>query len=399
VSNPSPYRIPIVDLRAQFRAIRDEVRQVVDAVNESQQFILGPVVKDFEEQLAAYLRCSFAVGVGSGSDALLLALMALGVGSGDLVITTPFTFFSTVSSITRLGAKPLFVDIDAESFLISADGVRRLLEARARMHDGRAIDVNTGLAIRALLPVHLFGQVCAMNELTALARDYNLAIVEDVAQACGARLSIDGATKFAGAIGALGCFSFFPSKNLGGFGDGGLVSANDGELADRLRMLRMHGERIKYHHEVTGINSRLDSLQAAVLSVKLRHLENWCEERMRRAAAYHELFHQSRPVNAGVIRIPAKSADKTHVFNNYVIRAQRRDELKRFLAESGIQSEIYYPLPLHLQKCFADLGHREGDFPRAEHTAREVLALPLYPELSAAQQEEIVGTIEAFYRG
>ena len=398
MSNPASYRIPIVDLRAQYRAIRDEVRQVVDAVNESQQFILGPAVKDFEEQMAAYLRCNFAVGVASGSDALLVALMALGIGPGDAVITTPFTFFSTVSSITRLGAKPLFVDVDAANCLISADGVRQLLDARARMRDGQAVDVKTGLAIRALLPVHLFGRICEMNELTALAREYNFAIVEDVAQACGARMSVDGQSKFAGAIGALGCFSFFPSKNLGGFGDGGLVSANDRELADRLRILRMHGERVKYHHEVTGINSRLDSLQAAVLSVKLKYLENWCGERIGRAAAYHELFNQSRAVNSGVIHIPTKSADNTHVFNNYVIRAQRRDELKQFLAENGIQSEIYYPLPLHLQKCFADLSHREGDFPRAEQAAREVLALPLYPELSAAQQEEIVGAIEAFYR-
>ena len=396
MSNPAPYRIPIVDLRAQYRTIGQEVRQVVDAVNESQQFILGPAVKDFEEQMAAYLGCRFAVGVASGSDALLLALMALGIGPGDAVITTPFTFFSTVSSITRLGAEPLFVDIDG--FLISADNVRQLLAARVRMRDGRAIDTKTGFAIRALLPVHLFGQVCAMNELTALARDYNFAVVEDVAQACGSRMSMDGQSKFAGAIGALGCFSFFPSKNLGGFGDGGLVSAHDSELADRLRMLRMHGERVKYYHEVTGINSRLDSLQAAVLSVKLKYLETWCEQRIRRAAAYHELFKQSRALNTGGIQIPAASADKTHVFNNYVIRAQRRDELKQFLAEHGIQSEIYYPLPLHLQKCFADLGYRESDFPRAEQAAREVLALPLYPELSAAKQEEIVGSIEVFYR-
>ncbi len=397
MSNPLPYRIPIVDLRAQYRALRAEVHQAVDAVNDSQQFILGPAVEDFEEQMAAYLHCSFAVGVASGSDALLLALMALGIGPGDAVITTPFTFFSTVSSITRLGAKPVFSDIDADSFLISADKVRQLLLERAQMRDGRAIDTDTGLAIRALLPVHLFGQVCAMNELTALARDYNLTIVEDVAQACGSRISMDGQSKFAGAIGAFGCFSFFPSKNLGGFGDGGLVSVNDSELADRLRMLRMHGERTKYHHEVTGINSRLDSLQAAVLSVKLKYLEIWCEERIRRAATYHELFKQSRAQNTGATQIPAASADKTHVFNNYVIRAQRRDELKQFLAEHGIQSEIYYPLPLHLQKCFADLGYRDGDFPRAEQAAREVLALPLYPELSAAQQEEIVGTIESFY--
>lgn len=396
MSSPAPYKIPIVDLRAQHRKIRDEVRQAIDAVNDSQQFILGPAVKRFEEQMAAYLSCDSAVGVASGSDALLLALMALGIGPGDAVVTTPFTFFSTISSITRLGAKPLLIDIDADTFLISATGIQRFLGSRCQTRNGLTIDVKTGERVRAILPVHLFGQCCAMSQLTAIARDYNLQIVEDVAQACGARMSIAGESKFAGAIGTLGCFSFFPSKNLGGFGDGGMVTANDRRLADKLRMLRMHGEQTKYHHEVTGINSRLDSLQAAVLTVKQPYLEAWCEQRIQRAGVYHQLLNQNGLLDQ--VTLPSPSNDKAHVFNNYVIRAKRRDQLKQFLAENGIQSEIYYPLPLHLQKCFADLGHRENDFPQAERAAREVLALPLYPELTLTQQEEVVQSIQAFYR-
>jgi dTDP-4-amino-4,6-dideoxygalactose transaminase len=398
VSSPAPYKIPIVDLRSQYRQIRDEVRQAIDEVNESQQFILGPPVKRFEEQIAVYLRCARAVGVASGSDALLLALMALGIGPGDAVITTPFTFFSTVSSIVRLGAKPLFVDIDADTYLLSVDGLGKLLETRGRARDGQTVDVETGLRICALLPVHLFGQCCAMNELTPLARKYHFQIVEDVAQACGARVSVGGEEKFAGTIGSLGCYSFFPSKTLGGFGDGGLVTSDNHELAERIRMLRMHGERAKYHHEEIGINSRLDSLQAAVLSVKQKFLDEWCEQRIQRAETYRKLFEQSDLVGKRIIGIPPLAKDKSHVFNNYVIRAQRRDELKPFLAEHGIQSEIYYPLPLHLQNCFASLGYKPGDFAQAELAASQVLALPLYPELTRQQQELIVDKILAFYR-
>jgi len=398
VSSPAPYKIPIIDLRAQYRQIRDEVRQAIDEVNESQQFILGPAVKRFEKQMAAYLRCTHAVGVASGSDALLLALMALGIGPGDSVITTTFTFFSTVSSIVRLGAKPLFVDIDADTYLLSVDGLGKLLEARGRPRDGQTVDLETGLRIRALLPVHLFGQCCAMNELTALARKYHFQIVEDVAQACGARASVGDKERFAGTIGALGCFSFFPSKTLGGFGDGGLIATHDAEVAEKLEMLRMHGERSKYHHEEIGINSRLDSLQAAVLSVKQKYIEEWCEQRIQRAETYRRLIDESELVGKRLIGIPPLSKDKSHVFNNYVIRATRRDELKQFLAEQGIQSEIYYPLPLHLQNCFASLGYKPGDFPQAERAASQVLALPLYPELTRQQQELIVDKILAFYR-
>ena len=399
MSSPAPFTIPIVDLRAQYLKIRDQVRQAIDEVNESQQFILGPAVKNFEEQMAAYLRCNHAVGVASGSDALLLALMALDVGPGDAVITTPFTFFSTVSSITRLGAAVLFVDIDPGDYLISTKSVEHLLKARGQIGmGGTTLDGKTGLRIKALLPVHLFGQCCAMNDLTSLAQQYRLHIVEDVAQACGARISIAGTTKFAGAIGDLGCFSFFPSKNLGGFGDGGMVSANDRALADNVGMLRRHGERTKYYHEVTGLNSRLDSVQAAVLAIKQPYLESWCEARIQRAQVYHELFSNSGLLGQGLTSVPPSSTDKSHVCNNYVIGAERRDELKQCLAEQGIQTEIYYPLPLHLQNCFAHLGYKRGDFPQAELAATRVLALPLYPELSTAQQEIVVGAIRHFYR-
>jgi dTDP-4-amino-4,6-dideoxygalactose transaminase len=394
------YQIPIVDLRAQYGKISDEVRRAIDEVVESQQFILGPAVKSFEEQMSTYLRCAHAVGVASGSDALLLALMALDIGPGDGVITTPFTFFSTVSSITRLGATPLFVDINPENYLISPAVVERFFTERGRSGTGKAtLDAKTGVRIKALLPVHLFGQTCTMERFAPLAEEYHFHIVEDVAQACGARLTMAGQMKFAGSIGALGCFSFFPSKSLGGFGDGGMVTTNDLALADRVRMLRMHGERTKYHHEVTGLNSRLDSLQATVLSVKLKYLETWCGQRIERAAQYHELFRQSGLLGNGLKDIPPLRADKSHMFNNYVIRAERRNELKQFLAEQGIQSEIYYPLPLHMQKCFAGLGYKQGDFPQAEIAACEVLALPLYPDLTSAQQETVVGTIHEFYRG
>jgi dTDP-4-amino-4,6-dideoxygalactose transaminase len=398
VSNSAPFQIPIVDLRAQYASIREQVRHAIDEVNDSQQFILGPAVSKFEAQMAAYLRCQYTVGVASGSDALLLALMALGIGPGDAVITTPFTFFSTVSSITRLGAKPLFIDIDPDTYLISARGIEELLQQRGPSARGGARDGKTGLRIKALLPVHLFGQCCAMNELTDLARTYGLQIVEDVAQACGARMVVGGTTKFAGTIGDLGCFSFFPSKNLGGSGDGGMVCTHRRELAENVGMLRRHGERTKYFHEITGLNSRLDSLQAAVLAIKQPYLETWCEERIQRAEKYRELFGKTRLLGNGLTKIPQSVTDRSHVFNNYVIGAERRDELKRFLAERGIQTEIYYPLPLHLQNCFAELGYQQGDFSQAELASRHVLALPLYPELTPVQQETVVGAIRDFYR-
>jgi dTDP-4-amino-4,6-dideoxygalactose transaminase len=398
VSSPSSYTIPIIDLRAQYSTVRSEIRRAIDGVLETQQLILGPAVKQFEEKMAGFLQSRFAVAVASGSDALLLALMALDTGPGDAVIVTPFTFFSTVSAITRLGAKPLFVDIDPQSHLASANNVARFLEEHARIKNGTPVDSMTGCAIKALLPVHLFGQCCAMNEFVSIAKNYRLQVVEDVAQACGARTVIDGHTKFAGTIGNLGCFSFFPSKTLGAYGDGGLIATEDEELAAKITMLRMHGESTKYIHQSSGINSRLDSIQAAVLSVKQRYLEDWCEQRIQKAQAYHHLFAASGVIDHGRLGIPALVTDKSHVFNNYVVRAERRDDLKSFLAAEGIQSEIYYPLPLHLQPCFAELGYKKGDFPQAELAASQVLALPIYPELTTEQQEIVVNKIKEFYR-
>ncbi len=394
----SPYKIPIVDLRAQYAEIRGEVRSAIDEVVESQQFILGPAVTRLETQMATYLDCLHAVGVASGSDALLLALMALNIGPGDAVITTPFTFYSTVSSITRLGATPLFLDIDIKDYLLAANAVEQFLAEQGRICDGVTTDSKTGLRVKALLPVHLFGQCAAMNEFVDMARKHQLRIVEDVAQACGARLEVHGEVKFAGTSGDLGCFSFFPSKNLGGFGDAGLVSTDSKSLATQLGMLRTHGEGSKYYHDLTGINSRLDSIQAAVLSIKLKYLEAWCEERIERAEDYHRLFTATRLIGNGIVAIPPRSTDKSHVFNNYVIRTERRDQLKLFLTEHGIQSEIYYPVPLHLQRCFGDLRHQPGDFPQAELAASQVLALPLYPELTADQQETVVDKIQLFFR-
>ena len=398
MSSPSSYKIPIIDLRAQYSTLRSEIRSAIDGVLETQQFILGPAVNRFEDEMVAFLQCRFAVAVASGSDALLLALMALNIGPGDGVVVTPFTFFSTVSAITRLGARPLFVDIDPQSYLVSAKDIERFLQEHARIEDGMPVHSATGFPIKALLPVHLFGQCCATDAFVSIAKNYRLEIVEDVAQACGARTVINGQTKFAGTIGKFGCFSFFPSKTLGAYGDGGLITTDEKQLAAKITMLRMHGESTKYNHQFTGINSRLDSIQAAVLSVKHRRLEEWCEQRIQKAQAYHRLFMASGLVDHGLLGIPALVTDKSHVFNNYVIRAERRDDLKKFLAAEGIQTEIYYPLPLHLQPCFAPLGYKKGDFPQAELAARLVLALPIYPELTTEQQEIVVNKITDFYR-
>ena len=398
MSSLSPYKIPIVDLRAQYSKLRSEIRDAVEGELDTQQFILGPAVKRLEAEMAAFLRCDYTIGVASGSDALLLALMALDIGPGDAVLVTPFTFFSTVSSITRVGAQPLFVDVDAESYLLSVDAVETFLSERGRIQDGQTLDSATGQRFKALLPVHLFGQCCDMGAFVRLANRYRLRIVEDVAQACGARTMINGQATFAGTIGDIGCFSFFPSKTLGGYGDGGLIATHQRELAEKVQMLRMHGERAKYHHEVIGINSRLDSLQAAVLSVKRRYLEQWCEQRIQRAQTYRQFLTHGGLVGNGVLSIPPAAIDKSHIFNNYVIRAERRDDLKLFLDSHGIQSEIYYPLPLHLQACFAGLGYRRGAFPQAELAATQVLALPMYPELTREQQEAVVEKIRAFYQ-
>jgi dTDP-4-amino-4,6-dideoxygalactose transaminase len=374
-------KIPIIDLKAQYKTIHKELQQAIDEVLESQQFILGTAVEKFEADAAAYLGAGRAIGVASGSDALLLALTALGVGPGDSVIVPTFTFVATATAVARLGATPVFADVEPESFLISVKQVEMLLA-----------DKKTAARVKAVIPVHLFGRMCAMKEIAALAKRYRIAVVEDAAQAFGAR---DGG-KAAGTLGDLGCYSFFPTKNLGGLGDGGLVATNDRALADKIKLLRAHGEGAKYRHDVIGVNSRLDAIQAAALAVKLRHVERWCAARRERARHYGELFHQRKLPGRGVRSIP-DAREATHAFNYYVIRTDRRDALKNHLAAAGIQTEIYYPIPLHLQPCFSHLGYRRGDFPVAEKAAEEALALPLYPEITQTQQATVVESIAAFY--
>lgn len=347
--------IPLLDLQAQYSSIRDEVRQAIDRVLESQQFILGPEVEAFEREVADYCGCRHAVGVSSGTDALLVVLMALGIGPGDEVLTPAYSFFATAGAIARLGGRPVFVDIDPETFNIDPAGIESRITPRTR----------------AILPVHLFGQLSDMEEITRIASRYGLPVIEDAAQAIGA----ERAGRRAGAIGDAGCLSFFPSKNLGGAGDGGLVTTNNAELAERLRMLRNHGFRTRYNNELLGGNFRLDAIQAAVLRVKLRHLDRWTEARQRNAAEYREHLGPG-------IGLPAERNGR-HVYNQFVIRHPRRDALMDHLKRQGIGCEVYYPIPLHLQKCLELLGNRAGDFPHSEQAARESLALPIYPELTS----------------
>ncbi len=366
---------PFLDLKAQFSQISEEVLAAIKRVLESQVLILGPELDALERELKDYLQCGFAIGCASGSDALLLALMALDVGPEDEVVTTPFTFVATAGSISRLKARPVFVDIDPDTYNIDA----RKIEA--------AITTRT----RAIIPVHLFGLAGDMQPILEIARKHNLPVIEDAAQAISARYK----DVPVGGLGTCGCFSFFPSKNLGGAGDGGLISTNDAALAERLKMLRVHGSRTKYHYEALGMNSRLDALQAAILRVKLRHLDSWKELRQSNAERYRLLF-QEYGLGYG-IGLPVVPEDRTHVFNQFVIRSRERDELREHLQRSGIPTEIYYPLPLHLQPAFAYLEYRKGDFPEAEAASREVLALPIFPELTGEQQVSIVEAIAEFY--
>ena len=368
-------RFDFLDLRAQFATIRDEVMQSVAQVFESQYFILGPEVKLLEDEVAARLGSKFAIGCASGTDALILSLLSAGIGEVDEVITTPFSFIATAGSIAYVGAKPVFVDIDPVTFNLNPS----LLEA--------AITPKT----RAIMPVHLFGLPADMDPILAIARAHNLVIIEDAAQAIGSRY----AGRFTGTFGEYGCFSFFPSKNLGGAGDGGMITTNDPAIAERLQMLRVHGSKKKYFHEMIGTNSRLHALQAAVLRVKLRHLDAWQQGRQNRADRYRRLF-ESAGLSSFITAPPQPPSKFEHVYNQFTIRSTRRDELKAFLHASGVPSEIYYPLCLHPQKAFAYLGHVPGDFPESEKASREVLSLPVYPELPDAQQDRVVQAIADF---
>jgi dTDP-4-amino-4,6-dideoxygalactose transaminase len=366
-----------LDLRAQFATIHDEVMQAVTRVFESQYFILGPEVKQLEEEVAVKLGAKFAVGCASGTDALILALLAEGIGEGDEVITTPFSFVATAGAIAYVGAKPVFVDIDPVTFNINPALMEAAMTSRTR----------------AILPVHLFGLPADLDPILAIAEKRKLVVVEDAAQAIGAHY----AGKAVGTFGKYGCFSFFPSKNLGGAGDGGLITTDDAKVAERVQMLRVHGSKKKYYHEMIGTNSRLHALQAAVLRVKLRHLDAWQKGRQNRAERYRELFAAAGL--SSVVTVPAQPAAKyEHVYNQFTIRSSRRDELKAFLQSAGVPSEIYYPLCLHLQEAFAYLGYKAGSFPEAEKASREVLSLPVYPELPDALQERVAQAIADFYK-
>ncbi|HTW31715.1 MAG TPA: DegT/DnrJ/EryC1/StrS family aminotransferase [Candidatus Sulfotelmatobacter sp.] len=366
--------VPFLDLKAQFALIREEVVAAITRVMESQQLILGPEVAALEQEIAEATQCRFAIGCASGSDALLLALMACGVGPGDEVVTTPFTFVATAGSIARLGARPVFVDIDSATYNLDPGGVEAAITPRTR----------------AILPVHLFGLPADMDSISEVARRHNLPVIEDAAQAIGARYR----DKPAGSMGQAGCFSFFPSKNLGGAGDGGMIVTNDPSMADRLRLLRQHGSRKKYRYEILGINSRLDALQAAILRVKLKHLPAWALARQHHADRYRALFAELGLQEA--IGLPAAPEGFVHAYNQFVIRTKYRDELRSALRQQGIPTEIYYPSPLHLQPAFANLRYSRGDFPVAEEACAEVLALPVYPELTEHQQRLVVRNIEAF---
>lgn len=369
-------QVPLLDLRGQFGQIRDEVMRALTEVFESQQFILGQVVESFEASLAGYCGAPYAVGVSSGSDALLVSLMAEGIGAGDEVITTPFTFFATAGSIARTGARPVFVDIEPDSFNINPAATESAVSPRTR----------------AILPVHLYGRMCRIEQISSIARRHGLVLIEDAAQAIGAEIG----GRRAGTIGDYGCLSFFPSKNLGGAGDGGAVLTGSAERAELIRRLRNHGAYQRYYHERIGGNFRLDAVQAAVLQVKLKYLDRWIEQRQQNARQYSALLRQSGLVDKGLVVVPEEGEGR-HVFHQYVIRAHDRDRLRDYLRRNGIGCEVYYPLPLHLQKCFAYLGYRPGAFPESERAAQEVLALPMYPELKPEQIEYVVQNICRFY--
>jgi dTDP-4-amino-4,6-dideoxygalactose transaminase len=374
--------VPLLDLKNQYQTIKDEILQTVEAVFESQYFILGPKVETLEKEIAAYCSTKHSLGVSSGTDALLIAMMAADIRPGDLVITTPYTFFATAGSIARIGARPVFVDIDPETYNISPEHLKTAIADLSPADRAK---------LRAVIPVHLYGQCADMSSILEIAAVYKLIVIEDAAQAIGAEHN----GKRAGSMGDFGCFSFFPSKNLGAFGDGGMVTTQSDDLFDKLRILRVHGSKPKYYHPFVGGNFRLDAIQAAVVSVKLKYLDNWTRGRQKNASTYHALFQEAGLLER--ITLPSEKVDR-HIFNQFVIRLEReRDELRRFLNDAGIATEVYYPVPLHLQECFAYLDYKKGDFPVAEDAALKTLALPIYPELTDEQQAYVVEKIKAFY--
>ena len=377
-------KVPLLDLNAHHAPIRAQVLAALEEVLDTQSFILGPKVEQFEKRVASFCGVEHAIGVSSGSDALLIALMGLDIGPGDEVITTPYSFFATAGAITRVGATPVFVDIDPQTYNIDTTGIESALSTRTK----------------ALLPVHLFGQCADMEPILAIAEANGLAVIEDAAQAIGAQYR-DG--RFAGTMGDIGCLSFFPTKNLGALGDGGMVFTNRPDLAEKLRTLRIHGAKPKYYHKFIGGNFRLDTLHASVLNVKLNSLDKWTSMRRHNARRYVELFTQENLIKSNDIVLPlsvyeSPNISRAHIYNQFIIRAPRRDALQEILADAQIGTAVYYPVPFHLQECFAHLGYRNGDFPHAEAAAKDTLPLPIYPEVTQEQQEFVVETIRKFYQ-
>jgi dTDP-4-amino-4,6-dideoxygalactose transaminase len=386
-------KVPLLDLKPQYQALKPALDAALLRVAESQYFILGPEVKALEAATAAYSGCKFGIGISSGTDALLIALMALDIGAGDEVITSPYTFFATAGTIARAGARPVFVDIEPDTFNISPEAIDRFI-ASCDVRDGALFNRATGGRVRSIMPVHLYGQMANMTRIKGLAERYHLSIIEDAAQAIG---SEDEQGRRACSIGDIGCLSFFPTKNLGAFGDAGACVTNDPVLAAKLMKLRVHGMEPKYYHELIGGNFRLDEIQAAVLNVKLPHLDSWSDARQRNAAFYDAAF--ARAGLQGKVRTPPGAAKGArHIYNQYCIRVERRDELRAWLGKHEVGAEIYYPLALHMQQCFAYLGHKPGDFPESLRATQESLALPIYPELTQAQLQFVVDTVAEFVR-
>lgn len=375
--------VPLLDLKVHHEPLQQEIMVVLEQIFKSQTFILGPEVGRLEERIAAYCQSQYGVGVTSGTDALLIALMALGIGPGDEVITTPYSFFATAGVVVRLGAKPVFVDIDPVTYNIDPAKIDRVVTAKTK----------------AIIPVHLYGQCADMGPIMEVAKQHKLSIIEDAAQAIGSEYR-DG--RRACSIGTIGCLSFFPSKNLGCLGDGGMAVTSDPELAERMRILRVHGSKPKYYHKLIGGNFRLDTIQAAVLNIKLNYLDEWTRRRQKNAIRYGELFKLSGLLDRAKVRLPApvyreSGVHHYHIYNQFILRVDRRDALVAYLKQKEIGVEIYYPVPFHLQECLGYLGYKEGDFPESELAAKETIALPIYPELTREQQAEVVDAVTAFY--
>jgi len=378
-------KVPLLDLNAQLKTIEKEVKAAVNEVIDSTRYIMGPKVEELEGQIAAYVGTKYASGVSSGTDALLISLMALDVGPGDIVITTPFSFFATAGVIARLGATPAFVDIDPDTYNLSPTALRKWFESETEKRN----------KVKAIIPVHLYGQCADMDPILEIAGGYNIPVIEDAAQAIGARYPSKTGTKKAGSMGTMGCFSFFPSKNLGAMGDGGMVVTNDASIDEKLRKLRNHGAKPKYYHTLIGGNFRLDPIQAAILLVKLPHLDKWHSMRQENAAYYDE------NLNVKGIKKPVVACKREyHIYNQYVISiAEQRDDLRKFLTESNIGTEIYYPVSFHEQECFRYLGYKSGDFPNSEYASKHTIALPIYPELTAEMQNYVIEKIELGVKG